>query len=71
MLKPIKSILTLEEDGTGEKGKVYSKGFGEQIKSYTRIEDIKRFSQINEQECILRVEGVNFKEFITAHFNDI
>jgi hypothetical protein len=44
MLKPIKSILTPEEDGTGEKGKVYSKGFGEQIKSYTRIEDIKRFS---------------------------
>jgi hypothetical protein len=29
MLKPIKSILTQEEDGTGEKGKVYNKGFGE------------------------------------------
>lgn len=41
MLRPIRSILDGESQGTGSKTQLYSKGFEEKIKTYAKISDIE------------------------------
>lgn len=60
-----------EEQGTGANTQLYSKGFEERIKAYAKISDIELSEMPSENQCILRVEGQGFKEFITRDFDDI